>query len=178
MKLNVWFIIVAHIKTLSIDGPDGTSHISALDVFVFYLIPASLGCLAWYLCFDVRDAVYELSVSVFAIFSALLLSVQVAMYGVFRSERKQVNDKVLDAAAKEKIEVLRKVLREVNTNISYLILVSCFAVSLFLFFFAVTLPATIETGVLIFIYAHFILTIAMVLKRAHVVFDKEYRSAD
>jgi hypothetical protein len=176
MKINVWFIVSEHIKTLSVDGGNGESKKSAVDISIFYLLPLALGFFAWWFCFEVKEAVYELSVSVFAIFSALLLSVQVAMYGVFRSERKISNDKVIDEASKAKVDELRGLLCEINTNISYLILVSCIAVSIFLLFFAVRLPPSIETGLLIAIYAHFILTVAMVLKRAHLVFDAEYRS--
>lgn len=177
MKVDVWFIVCEHIRTLTIDGVDGKPRNSLGDSLLFYALPLVLGGLAWWFCFEVREAVYELSVSVFAIFSALLLSVQVAMYGVFKSERKLSNDKVLDDASREKVEELRRLLREINTNISYLILLSCVAVSIFLVFFAISLPPSVETGILIAVYAHFILTVAMVLKRAHLVFDAEYRTS-
>lgn len=177
MKVNVWFIISQHFETLSTQCPDGRKRVSFADILLFFGAPIILGCIGFYLGIELKEAVFELSVSVFAIFSALLLSVQVAMYGVFKAERKALGDKVLDNDAAEKAEEMRILLREVNTNISYLILISCVSVSVFLLFFATNLPAWLKTGVLIAIYTHFILTLAMVLKRAHIVFDSEYRTS-
>lgn len=115
-----------------------------------------------------------MSISIFAIFSALLLSVQVSMYGVFRSARKEHNDPVLCASDKVKENNIRILLKEINSNVSYLIFVSCFSVSIFLMFFASSVLARFEASISIFLYVHFLLTAAMVLKRAHEVFDAEY----
>lgn len=43
-----------------------------------------------------------------------------------------------------------------------------------LVFLAADILASVEAGALISIYLHFALTVAMVLKRAHEVFDAEY----
>lgn len=175
MKINVWFIVIEHIKTLSVVNDDKSETQSKADVFVFYLLPLTLGMLVCWRGFEVKDAVFELSVSVFAIFSALLLSVQVAMYGVFRADRKDVEDKILNDEMKTRIGSTRKIIREININISYLILISCVSVLVFLAFFTFEFSPHLESGILIMIYAHFILTVAMVLKRSHLVFDAEYR---
>lgn len=50
----------------------------------------------------INDNVFELSVNIFSIFSALLLSVQVATYGISRGEEKVIEDEVKEAQRKEK----------------------------------------------------------------------------
>ncbi len=171
MKISLSSVLQAHVGTLK---NFGDTKLSYLDLFIFYGFPILAGALSWKLCLSLSSEVYSASISVFAIFSALLFSVQVAMYGVFRSERKVTGDSILDRGEREIAEDTRKLLREINANISYLILVSCIAVTVFLIFFAAPIPSEIEAAMLIAIYLHFLLTVAMVLKRAHEVFDAEY----
>ncbi|UWS03643.1 hypothetical protein K4K94_15260 [Phaeobacter inhibens] len=147
---------------------------SRIDFLTFLMLPTFLGLLAWYFGVELAPEVFSVSISVFSIFSALLFSAQVAMYGVFRSDRKATGDAILEADAQQEAQDARELLREVNANVSYLIFVSCLAVTTFLIFFAAPIPCQIEAGLLIAIYCHFLLTVAMVLKRAHEIFDSEY----
>ncbi len=171
MKISVGAIVNAHIATLR---NVGANEVSKLDLTIFFAIPALLGLIAWYFGARLSDEVYSVSISVFSIFSALLFSAQVAMYGVFRADRKATGDAILEADAQVEAQNARELLREVNANVSYLILLSCVAVTTFLVFFAAPVPCSVEAGLLIGIYSHFLLTVAMVLKRAHEVFDSEY----
>ena len=68
----------------------------------------------------------------------------------------------------------RLLLSELNTNISYLILVSCSALILFLLFYSFPMPERFATAVTAFIYIHFILSLLMVIKRSHALFQLEY----
>lgn len=171
MKISLASVLTAHWKTLRNLGDEKTS---LLDIFFFYGLPILAGIVVWLLCIKLSPEVYSVSISVFAIFSALLFSVQVAMYGVFRSDRKMTGDTILDRGERKTAEDTRGLLREINSNVSYLIFVSCLAVTVFLIFFAAPLPRNVEAAILIAVYLHFLLTVAMVLKRAHEVFDAEY----
>ncbi|MFG6516781.1 hypothetical protein ACGYLX_04915 [Sulfitobacter sp. 1A13496] len=171
MKIGLTRIILAHIATLKNVGSEKTSR---SDILVFFGIPILGAIASWHFCLYFTNEVYSASISVFAIFSALLFSVQVAMYGVFRSDRKSTGDKVLDSDDEKFAENARVLLREVNANISYLILISCVSVTIFLVFVATPIPARIEAAGLVLLYSHFLLTVAMVLKRAHEIFDAEY----
>ena len=171
MKINIFRIVKDHIGTLQ---SFRNKKISVIDIFIFYILPINISTAVWYYCVKVPDDVYSISISVFSIFSALLLSVQVAMYGVFRSERKLSGDRILDESEKIRAEDVRKLLYEINANISYLILISCLSVVLFILFFIVKWNPYIESGMLAGIYSHFVLTLAMVLKRSHEVFSSEY----
>ncbi|MEP0210752.1 MAG: hypothetical protein ABJ370_01875 [Paracoccaceae bacterium] len=171
MKISLSSVVWAHLKTLRNFDDENTSRI---DVLVFFISPIVSGFLSWYLCIELTAEVYSSSISVFAIFSALLFSVQVAMYGVFRSDRKITGDAILERVERVTAEDTRKLLREINANVSYLIFISCVAVTVFLIFFAAPIPEAVEAAILIALYLHFLLTVAMVLKRAHEVFDAEY----
>lgn len=171
MKISLSSVVWAHLETLRNFGEKNTSRI---DILVFYIFPIAAGILSWYFCIELSSEVYSASISVFAIFSALLFSVQVAMYGVFRSDRKITRDAILERDERETAENTRQLLREINANVSYLIFISCVAVTVFLVFFAASIPEAVEAAILIALYLHFLLTVAMVLKRAHEVFDAEY----
>jgi hypothetical protein len=171
MKIGLTSVLKAHFETLR---NLGDTKVSYLDILIFYGFPIALGIVSWFACLRLSSEVYSASISVFAIFSALLFSVQVAMYGVFRSDRKTTGDAILDRDQRKNAEDTRKLLREINANVSYLIFVSCVAVTIFLVFFAAPIPEVVEAGILIALYLHFLLTVAMVLKRSHEVFDAEY----
>ncbi|WP_276714986.1 hypothetical protein [Pseudooceanicola nitratireducens] len=171
MKVSPLAIFRAHFGTLKNLNEE---RISRLDLVVFFGVPIACGLASWYLCINLSEDVFSASISVFAIFSALLFSVQVAMYGVFRSDRKATGDRILDGDEKKLAEETRKLLREINANVSYLILLSCMAVTIFLVFFSASISNRLEAAILIAVYTHFLLTVSMVLKRAHEVFDSEY----
>lgn len=171
MKIGLRSVVTAHLQTLRNLGDEKASK---FDLVVFFGIPLAAAAIVYFFDLTFSNDVFNASISVFAIFSALLFSVQVAMYGVFRADKKATGDAILDEDDRVSAEETRKLLREVNANVSYLILISCFAVTVFLVFFATKLPARIESATLILLYSHFLLTVAMVLKRAHEIFDSEY----
>lgn len=171
MKVSLTAILKAHFGTLKNVGDE---CLSLWDLLLFFGIPIITGFLSWLWCIHLSEDVFSVSISVFAIFSALLFSVQVAMYGVFRSDRKSTGDSILDGDEKKLAEETRELLREINANVSYLIFLSCAAVTIFLVFFAAPVPDKVEAAILIAVYLHFLLTVAMILKRAHEVFDAEY----
>lgn len=171
MKISLRSILQAHWATLR---NVGDTKASRFDIAVFYGVPAVGAMTTYYFEVTLSPEVYSASISVFAIFSALLFSVQVAMYGVFRADRKTTNDAILNKDERCTAEETRKLLREVNANVSYLILLSCLAVTVIVSFVAAPIPSRLELAALIFLYLHFLLTVFMVLKRAHEVFDAEY----
>ncbi|WP_155734819.1 hypothetical protein [Rhodovulum sulfidophilum] len=145
-----------------------------MDILAFYFLPALFGFSLFWFCVGLGDEVFGVSISVFSIFSALLFSAQVAMYGVFRADRKFSQDPITQAGEKDRLEEVRVLLREINTNISYLILVSFSSVTIFLALYVLDLPERLESAILGFLYLHFLLTLLMVIKRSHEVFDSEY----
>ena len=171
-KIDILFIIRDHVNTLK---KAKTERVSFQDIALFYLSPLLAGFIFVWLGICIYDNVFELSVNIFSIFSALLLSVQVAMYGISRGEEKVIDDVVKEAERKEKRKETMELLREINTNISYLISISCISVTIFLLFYAFNFPKSMESVVSIFIYLHFFLTLLMILKRGHIVFDRHYK---
>jgi len=100
--------------------------------------------------------------------------VQIALFGISQREWKFESDQLSAELRKEKLEERRELLGELNTNISYLVVVSCFAVTVFLIFYIVKMTDDLETAISIWLYTHFFLTLLMVIKRAHALFQKEY----
>lgn len=176
MKFNVFEIVRSHVLTLA---NYGTGKISPSDILAFYGLPLALGVTLWAFGVCLPDEAFSASISVFSIFSALLFSAQVAMYGVFKADRKTSEDPIAAAGQRKRFEESRGLLREVNSNISYLILTSFTFVTIFFVLYVWNFSAPLESAILGFCYTHFALTLLMVIKRSHVVFDSEYsRSTD
>ena len=177
-KINISCIIRGQLSTMG-----GTTRIWALDFVVFLAIPLLCGALIVYFDVDVDAETYGYALTVFSIFSALLITVQIAIYGLYSKQcdhlallqekdekAKSVGDSALVTRYKKRAEKFSLL----NANISYLTLLSCVCASFFLIFVAFKLSADFEKFVAVFLYVHFALSLVMVLKRFHIIFESEY----
>lgn len=169
-KINFLTIISSHIKTLR----DDNDHTQWDDVAVFYGFPLCVGIIAIFMCWQVPEKALELSISVFSIFAALLLSVQVALYSVsLRTIAEPDDPKKLKDYERRKKE-RNSMIKELNDNVSYLILLSVVILTFTLYLFFLPSPRYYGSAISITFYIHFLLTILMVVKRASIVFSREY----
>lgn len=171
MKIGFSSIIKDHIKTLQ-NAKNG--RISIVDISVFYGVPYTFSILVYLDKFKFSNELFSQSIAVFSIFSALLFSVQVALFGIYTKKREEV-DEYSEAFSKERLEARRVLVRETNANISYLIVLSLLSVTIFLTAFALDFSDRFEPALAVFLYLHFVLTLLMIVKRVHALFDKEYR---
>lgn len=171
MKINIFHIVVRHIATLR---NEASGKVAIADVLVFYIFPAVVSFLILYSDVDVNKSVYGFSVSVFSIFAALLLSVQIALFGIFQRGWKTDGDPRKDVQSQRKRAERNNLLRELNTNISYLTVICCTFISLLIIFYVFKINEKIEIFVFFYVFIHFVLTLFMVIKRSHALFQKEY----
>jgi len=168
-KINVASVIKAHLETLS-QG----NRLVRDDFLLFYLAPFLCGISFVIFKAEVPEKALELSISVFSIFAALLLSVQVAMYGVALRGVTPPDD----AKKIKHFEELKAnrdlLLKQLNSNISYLILLSVITVTVTLVLFFLKPPRVYGSALVVFFYIHFFLTLLMVIKRSSIVFSREY----
>ena len=113
-------------------------------------------------------------IAVFSVFAALLFSVQMALYGLSPREPRCGKDDTSDARKKARFERDRKFFADVNYNVSYLILLSCFSLLIFVAMMIASLSGSIEGAVLVALVSHFFLTLLMLVKRTHVAFSSKY----
>ncbi len=172
MKANVFHILKAHLATMKVGGDD---RYHRPDVLLFFFLPLLVCFFVWIVGGKLDREAFNVSISVFAIFSALLLNVQIALFSIYQREWKSRSDNIVAEVQKDKATLRRELLGELNTNISYLIVLSVFSVTIFLVFFVSTTLDPIETPIAVYIYTHFLLTLLMVIKRAHALFQKEYQ---
>lgn len=173
-KINVFGIVVSHIESLQ--GKQG--KISYGDVLIFYGVPVLIGILAVLLKWEVPEKAIELSISVFSIFAALLLSVQVALYSVSLRPLEAPSDPKKNKRFQTLKGQRRRLMKELNANISYLILLSVITVTTTLAIFFFDSPGALCGAVSVTFYSHFFLTLLMVIKRASIVFSREYEAAE
>jgi hypothetical protein len=172
MKLDVRSIIIDHFCTLT---KGQSAQASLVDLFLFVILPFLAAVAAN--CTDVvlRTEAYNVSVTFFGIFIALLLNIQVAIFAIFQ-RKWAVSDDAIEAQVQEGvISVRRRLLGELNANISYLILVCFVALVLSLWAYVAELNQGMAPLITVFLYVHFLLTILMVVKRAHALFQQQYR---
>lgn len=174
MKINVASIVRDHWATLYDVQSNRANYV---DVIVFYALPIAAGLAVYALCFKVKPEGYSVSITFFGIFLALLLNIQVAIFAIFQRKWDAPVDKRQADAQKLELEDRRTLLGELNSNISYLTIISCVALIAFLIFYVAEMTDGIGPAVAVVLYTHFILTFVMIVKRSHALFQKEYRDS-
>ena len=171
MKVNVWQIVVDHINTLR---NVVSKKVSAFDIFLFFIVPLLGGLLSYFCCIRATADFYNISVTFFGVFVALLLNFQVAAFGIYNRQWRRNDDEKSSITRDDKLRVRAQLLKEINSNISYLIVVSIISIVFFLILYAIQTSGLVVTGASLAIYMHFVLTLLMVVKRSHILFKKEY----
>lgn len=171
MKLNVIGIFRAHFRTLRDADKVGVSY---FDVFVFYVVPLSAGFAAIYNNMAVKNDAYNISITFFGIFIALLLNIQVAIFSIFQRKWDLSSDKRVAANQSAALKQRRTLLSELNVNLSYLVLICCIALLAALVFYVGQWTSGIAPAVMVVLFLHFMLTLLMIIKRSHGLFQKEY----
>lgn len=174
-KVDLSKIITDHKATLKRRRSDGKDVYSLQDVFVFLCLPIIVGIIAYHQMTAIETKNYSTSISVFSIFGALLFSAQVAMFSLLRRSAPQELNQPDAEIEREQIQFEREILIEVNSSISYLIVLSCLSISLLLFLSALDLYNNFITGLVCTIYTHYFLTAVMLIKRSHALFDNSYK---
>jgi hypothetical protein len=151
--------------------------VSTFDIFLFYVVPSIAAAAAIYARVLLKVDAYNISITFFGIFIALILNIQVAIFSIFQRKWDMPSDKRIASSLAETLADRKKLLIELNANLSYLILVCCVALVLSLLSFIKSFDNCIIPAVMVFLYAHFLLTLLMVVKRAHALFHKEYRDS-
>ena len=88
MKIDVSRILVDHARTLQ---NARTGKVSIIDILIFYELPVLFGGSVYWKNITFKNEVFGQSIAVFAIFSALLFSVQIALFGIFYNKRGDVS---------------------------------------------------------------------------------------
>lgn len=174
MKINVSSVVRDHLRTLRNAESNSVNH---ADLIVFYGIPITTAIAAFFARFDITIDGYSVSITFFGIFLALLLNIQVAIFGIFQRKWDTPSDPRLAQIQAQKLADRRVLLGELNSNISYLTLVSCLGLSAVLMFYVFKMQNGFGPAFLVFTYVHFILTFIMIIKRSHALFQKEYRDS-
>lgn len=174
MKINVLSIFWDHFGTLY---DSRSNRASLFDIGLFYVAPIFSALFAYYFGITLKSEAYNISITFFGIFIALILNIQVAMFSIFQRKWEMPSDKRIAASLTDTLADRKKLLIELNANLSYLILVCCVALVLSLLSFIKSFDNCVIPAVMVFLYAHFLLTLLMVVKRAHALFHKEYRDS-
>jgi hypothetical protein len=174
VKISIAPILRDHFATLC---HDGESKISPLDIVVFYLLPIALGIWAYVSRLRLEKDVYNVSITFFGIFLALLLNLQVAIFAIFQRKWTTPDDSRLIEMQKDRLQGRRQLLGELNANISYLTMISCISLSGMLIFHIQQMVSGWQPAFTVTLYAHFLVTLLMIIKRSHALFQKEYRDS-
>jgi uncharacterized MAPEG superfamily protein len=175
VKIDVSSIVVDHIRTLHVAD---SKRVSFSDLLLFYATPFAAALGSDRLDLEARADAYNASITFFGIFIALLLNIQVAMFAIFQRKWDVSTDPRLQKIQSETLANRRALLTELNANISYLVLVCCAALLSSLAFYVQKSEHGVAPAIMVFLYIHFMLTLIMIIKRAHALFHKEYRDTN
>lgn len=178
-KINISEIFSAHLGTLRMAG---ARNASKAEFILFFVFPIFFS-LAFSTLLSVEGEAYlNTIIAVYAIFSALLINAQVALYTIFRSwpaipEPNEGGSKTKNQEIREKKDNnSRRLVREVNANLSYLTLISAFALVLSFAFSVIPVRSSVEFFISLVLFTHFFLTLLMAVKRIYRLFDAEFQS--
>lgn len=174
MKINVASIVRDHFDTLY---DSRSNRASLFDFALFYGLPVIAAGASYYVGLRLKPEAYNISITFFGIFIALILNIQVAMFSIFQRKWEVPADKRVASSMADTLADRKRLLIELNANLSYLILVCCVALVLSLLSFIKSYDNGVIPAVMVFLYGHFLLTLLMVVKRAHALFHKEYRDS-
>jgi len=172
MKIGVSRIVKDHFRTLR--DPEG-KRVLLGDLVLFYFMPIAFG----FVIIDLTDPSprtdwIDQALTFFGIFLALLINVQVALFAILQRGRADPSNKKREALQQDELELRRTLLGQVNATLSYLNLVCVIAIAASLLMSVVGTETRTTVLILLIFYVHFLLTMMMVLKRAHALFQKEY----
>jgi hypothetical protein len=171
MKINVLHIIRGHIQSL---GDRTRPNVFLIDIMTFYILPFFIALIFSYIKIEIHRDVYNVMISAFAIFAALLLNVQVALFSIYhRTPSKNSEDPQDDRLEIAKADK-NKLFGELNTNISYLVVVACICVVVFLCLHLINASNQNEKYAIVYMVMHFMITLLMVIKRSYAAFQREY----
>lgn len=157
-----------------------------ITVFSFFIIPICVGIAAHVFCVQIQNEQFSSLISVYAIFSALLFGAQISAFSIFRSltefqaSRNKPNeeDPVLKASievdAANRISNLKLAFKDINSNISYLIMTAVVLLSILLIFAVSGSANILFSSVVISLTAHLVLVLTMVIKQCHLIFSAAY----
>lgn len=167
-KINILIILRDHLSTLT---DDNSGKISWLDIGFFYCLPIALGVAFYLHPIALPSSIEGALIAVFSVFGALLFSAQVALYSLSPSAPDECGDPIQNAANIERARKEKNFFKDVNYNVSYLILLSCIFLILFIALMVASASARVEGAVLTFAVTHFFLSLLMLVKRSHVAFS-------
>jgi hypothetical protein len=171
MKINISSIIRDHWATLYDARSNRTNYV---DIGFFYVLPRAAAIAAYAFGFKLNPDSYNVSITFFGIFLALLLNIQVAIFAIFQRKWEPPSDARQADKQREALDNRRALLGELNSNISYLTVVSAIALVAFLIFFVAEWKEGMGPALSLALYIHFILTFLMIVKRSHALFQREY----
>lgn len=170
-KVNIFIIFVDHLSTLY---NDKTGKLSWLDICFFYIVPLFLAVCFYFFPIKLPNGIETALIAVFSVFGALLFSAQIALYGLSPKSPKKSDDETTQALEDKRYNNERKFFSDVNFNVSYLILLSCLSLVVFLLLLVVDAAKHLEGAFIVGIVFHFFLTLIMLIKRTHIAFASKY----
>lgn len=171
MKVDVTHIIVQNAKSLN-DAPSRRARL--FDGLTIYGLPLISGIVASVACVIIDSGFYGISISVFAVFSALLLNTQIAIFGIFGRDRPLPMNEKSKAAEELRLKLRNDLIVELNTNVSYLMILAVLAMFISCLFYIIPISNTLETFLTCAIFVHFAVVIVIVIKRSFALFANEY----
>lgn len=175
-KINIWSIVIGHIKTLR---DSSSEKVSFIDYVTFYGVPIVIAVMFSMLGIKVTADANSLLVNFGAIFTALLLSVLVLVY----DQGEKLRGVKFEPAQSHNIELKKNLLEQLYFNICYAIVIAValvffcllytflpdkgLAISISKYSFKFDVKLFLASPLILIVVLNLLLTILMVVKRMH-----------
>lgn len=163
-KFSVGNIVKDHFRTLR---SFRTEKIELSSVSINFVLPAIVATIFVYFELMIRNTEFDVILTAFSVFAALLLNLMILLYSVLNRESEKKDE--------QKNKIKMRVLKETYSNIEFSVLTSVIIIVIILlmlfipYYFYFDLTASFIVYFLIFV---FITTLFMVLKRMHSIMSR------
>lgn len=96
------------------------------------------------------------------------------MFSIFQRKWTPLEDNLAEEARLESVQRRNVLLKEANANISYLIVICCFAATISIILLVQRAQCGWGPALCAVLTSHFLLTLMMIVKRLHALFAREY----
>ena len=188
-KINIFKIVKDHINTLK---DYNTQKTSISDILIFFLVPLITSIVLVSFRLTLKTNLYYLLITSLSIFAALLFNLLLLMYDIVKNHKRNPSSNSPQQSGQHKggkVDLKLEFLKQIYTNISFEILVSVITVLLLVLDSAININQLATQGgfaklfiylyillnfVIYFLLITFFLTLLMILKRFHILLNKEF----
>jgi hypothetical protein len=172
VKFNVLPIFIDYYKIVR---GERINLSSIVDIFFVFVLPALVAICTFWFRPEINENFYLSLFTILGVFIAVMMSIVGVLVPLYHAPRRVSDDKVVDDRYVSEYANRAKLIKEVGTTITYLMLFSTLAMAVLL------IPISTKSDLFLFkwismlVGTHLLINILMIMKRLYALLSFEFR---